>query len=200
MNYNFIEIGTSDFDTCLEKAKDTDVGLSVEPLKLYLDQLPDKPNVTKVNCAISLDGTKSKAPIYWIHPDDIKKYNMTWWLRGCNSIGTPHFHHNKKETNNHMDLIRCDEIDLIPISELFSQYNVEKINLLKLDTEGGDCMILQSMLSLLENRDKEFWPQKIFFEANRLTAEDVILETVGLYSDIGYKMVGRTHQNIKLEL
>ena len=48
-HFNFVEIGTSDFDTEIQKAGDSDVGLSVEPLKKYLDRLPNKPNCVKVN-------------------------------------------------------------------------------------------------------------------------------------------------------
>lgn len=200
MDYDFIEIGTSDFNTCIQTCKDSEVGLSIEPLKIYIDRLPNKPNVTKINCAISLDGVKGKSNIYWIHPDDIEKHNMTHWLKGCNSIGKPHFHHNERETKGHVDLVRCDEVDLVPISEIFSEYNVEKIKFLKLDTEGGDCAILQSMVPVLKARPIEHWPEQILFEANRLSLEDVVLETVGMYQDLGYKMVSRTHQDIKLEL
>ena len=37
--YDFIEVGTSNFNTELEKADDTSVGLSIEPVKFYLDDL-----------------------------------------------------------------------------------------------------------------------------------------------------------------
>ena len=200
MDYDFIEIGTSDFQTCIQSCKDHEVGLSIEPLKLYLDRLPNKPNVTKVNCAISLDGTNGTVPIYWVHPDDIAKHGMTHWLKGCNSIGKPHLQHNEAQTKGHMELVRCDDVDSISMSELFSRYDVDKIKFLKIDTEGGDCAILQSMIPALEKRDKELWPKRITFEANILTSENTILDTVGLYQNLGYKMVNRTRTDIALEL
>jgi hypothetical protein len=43
MRYDFIEIGTSDFETLLQES--SGVGLSIEPLKFYLDNLPNKDNV-----------------------------------------------------------------------------------------------------------------------------------------------------------
>ena len=49
MNYNFIEIGTSNFDTLAQRATDEHVGLSVEPVKEYLEELPKKKHITKVN-------------------------------------------------------------------------------------------------------------------------------------------------------
>ena len=52
IEYDFVEIGTSDFDTLIQASDGTLRGLSVEPIKFYLDNLPDKVLVTKVNCAI----------------------------------------------------------------------------------------------------------------------------------------------------
>ena len=73
MHYDFVEIGTSDFNTILQR-ENSGIGLSIEPLKVYLDRLPDKVGVTKVNCAISdFDGS---VDVYWIDPEDIKKYNL----------------------------------------------------------------------------------------------------------------------------
>ena len=87
MRYDFIEIGTSDFDTLLQESTD-ELGLSIEPLKIYLDNLPNKDNVIKVNCAISdKDGL---VDVYWIDPKDIEIYNLPGWLKGCNSIIEPH--------------------------------------------------------------------------------------------------------------
>ena len=43
MIYDFVEIGTSDFNTLLQSSKDQR-GLSIEPLKIYLDKLPNKKN------------------------------------------------------------------------------------------------------------------------------------------------------------
>ena len=47
VNYNFIEIGTSNFDTLIEKADDTTMGISVDAVKYYINQLPEKTNVKK---------------------------------------------------------------------------------------------------------------------------------------------------------
>jgi hypothetical protein len=35
MKYDFIEIGTSDFDTEIENCDDNKKGLSIEPVKIY---------------------------------------------------------------------------------------------------------------------------------------------------------------------
>ena len=38
-HYDFIEIGTSDFDTLIETSNNDTVGISIEPIKYYLDNL-----------------------------------------------------------------------------------------------------------------------------------------------------------------
>jgi hypothetical protein len=88
MHYDFIEIGTSDFRTLIQTCKDNETGLSIEPIKMYLDNLPDKPNVTKVNCAIS--NVNSTIEVFYVKPEDIIKFNLPNWVRGCNSINKPH--------------------------------------------------------------------------------------------------------------
>jgi hypothetical protein len=47
-NYDFLEIGTSAFHTLLQLVADHQKGISVEPLKDYLNFLPSPPNVHKV--------------------------------------------------------------------------------------------------------------------------------------------------------
>ena len=45
IDYDFIEIGTSDFQTLIEEASDEAIGLSVEPISYYLNKLPNPKNV-----------------------------------------------------------------------------------------------------------------------------------------------------------
>ena len=66
MKYDFVEIGTSDFDTLIESATDATVGLSIEPVKHYLDRLPDRPGVRKIWSAISADDVKSMLQVYYV--------------------------------------------------------------------------------------------------------------------------------------
>lgn len=59
--YDFIEIGTADFDTLIETADNTVRGLTIEPLNYYLKRLPCRKNIIKINAAISnYDNTELK--------------------------------------------------------------------------------------------------------------------------------------------
>ena len=46
---DFLEIGTADFDTEIEKSDNNTRGFSIEPLKIYLDKLPEKSLCKKFN-------------------------------------------------------------------------------------------------------------------------------------------------------
>jgi hypothetical protein len=87
-HYDFIEIGTSDFNTLIQKATDSTVGLSVEPLADYLNRLPSKKRVTKVNVAVS--DRSGHLDIFYV-PDAVRKqYALPSWMKGTNKVGAPH--------------------------------------------------------------------------------------------------------------
>jgi len=197
MKYDFIEIGTSDFDTFIQRANDNTIGISVEPIKYYLDRLPNPRGVKKLNCAVSLDGNHGREKVYYIPDNVIQENNLPPWIRGCNSMGDYHYQHKHRKLQH---LVTTEEVDTIPIGDLLDDNEVGEINVLKVDTEGGDCYILQSFLPVLKDRPKGHWPKFIEFESNILTAEAVIDETITLYKDIGYKMVRRGEENTLLAL
>ena len=51
--HDFVEICTSDFETLIENSSDETIGISVEPIKFYLDKLPNKKKCKKINIGIS---------------------------------------------------------------------------------------------------------------------------------------------------
>ena len=114
-HYDFIEIGTSDFDTLIEHAEDNTVGLSVEPIKHYLDNLPTKLKVKKINCAIAFDNIEKLCNVYYLSEEVIKQYRLKKWLRGCNSINDYHYQHKHFKVEH---LVTISEIQQIPISKL----------------------------------------------------------------------------------
>lgn len=87
---DFLEIGTSDFDTLIQVADDNTIGISVEPIKFYLDNLPSPKNVEKVNAAISITGSSEDIPLFFIPPHIINEKGLPKWVRGCNCLGKMH--------------------------------------------------------------------------------------------------------------
>jgi hypothetical protein len=89
--------------------------------------------------------------------------------------------------------VSIDSIKQISISTLLNQYNVRKVEHLKLDTEGGDCFILNNLVDYLKDKDKVFYPKKITFETNRLTKMSFIESTVDKFIKLGYKIESKNN-------
>ena len=86
MNLDFLEIGTCNFGTLIQKATNETKGISVEPLAYYLDQLPNKKNVIKLNYAVSFSNDESDIDIYFIPEHVIKENKLDPSIKSCNSI------------------------------------------------------------------------------------------------------------------
>lgn len=167
MKYEIIEIGTSDFR--IDSLDSNGQCMLIEPVKFYLDRIPNKLNITKVNAAISnVDGITD---IFYTNLDYITKHKLPNWLRGCNSILTKHptvVQYCKDHSINESDLIIKEQIKTIRLDTLFKMFDIEHIDYLKIDTEGHDCVILTSLFNI-KNRPTI---NKIKFESNVLTNEE----------------------------
>lgn len=195
MKLDFIEIGTSNFKTLIQDSTDNSVGISVEPIAYYLNQLPDKKNVIKENAAISFFNSTKDIEIFYIPENIILKNKLPKWLKGCNSIGNYHPIHEQLSLTCYVEK---QVVKQITIAMLLEKYNVESIDFLKIDTEGGDCYILNNLMKYLQNKSKLLYPKKITFETNRWTPEDIIEETISLYQDNGYFFKKRDKENTTL--
>ena len=191
IDYDFIEIGTSDFDTFIQKADDKTVGISVDAVKYYIDNLPDKRNVKKMNIGIS--DVNSTLNVYYIPPDLISHNNLPEWFRGCNSINNYHPLHIKYGVEH---LCKIDSVEVITIQQLFYSNNVRSVKFLKIDTEGHDCIILKSLFFYIKYLPDAFYPLKILFESNDNTKTEDVDEIVKIYTTLGYKLSKRDHDTL----
>lgn len=141
MHYDFVDIGTSNFDYST-----TGKVLLVEPIEHYLNSIPDLPNITKANFAIG----KYSMPveIYYIPENVIIEKSLPTYFRGCNSIGKPHnvVLHDLRDTLNVDSLIINETVEMISFPKLCELYKVTSIGTLKIDTEGYEYQIIQSVL------------------------------------------------------
>jgi len=188
MNLDFLEIGTADFDTIMENVGDN-VGISVEPLKHYLDNLPNKPNVLKINCAISdYDG---EIQVYHVKEDLIKKHNLSWAVRGMNSVGIPHPTVHKLLLDKQLEPNEIFTIDTVPVKTvktLLEENNVQSIGFLKIDTEGHDCIILNNYLDYCEHH-LHLLAEKIEFETNIHSKRSDVKNIIKRLEKMNYKLL-----------
>lgn len=180
---DFLEIGTSNFDTLIQEATDHTYGMSVEPIRYYLNSLPNKDNIEKVNVAIKGKNRDNTCFVYYVPENVIEENNLPSFLKGCNSINEYHLQHNLLNVQH---LVVKEEIRQLSIDNLLKEYNIRKINYLKIDTEGNDCYILLDLYEYLLTKDKEFYPNRILFESNDLTPRDVIINVIEKYKNLGY--------------
>lgn len=170
---DFIEIGTSNFETLIGNSTDTSTGLSVEGLKMYQDQLPDRPHVTKVNAAVSdPDPGQTTIDFFYIHPDDIAAHHLPPWLIGCNAAGEPQ-HEAAKILKNRgkEDLMRKDTVPVLSFGMLVEQYNVASIGYIKLDVEGHEPVIMKSIIEACD-KNPALWPRAIKYEHKHVKGYD----------------------------
>lgn len=192
MKYNFIEIGTSNFYTCIENADDTTYGISIEPILYYLNQLPEKPNVIKSSFAISKNNTTETLPIYYVPEDIIIENNLPIWLTGCNAVGDYHKQHIWMDIQH---LVKIDEVQAVPISYIFEYYNVDECDYLKLDTEGSDSDIILHLIEYLKTKPKTMYPKRLNFETNVLTPIEKVDKAINACVELGYKIEHYTYGN-----
>ncbi len=184
MHFDFIDIGTSDFDTSLQVALPNDKILLVEPISIYLNSLPNGENIYKENCAVGKDF--SKIEIYYVPEQTIKELNLPDWVKGSNSIGQYHpIVKNLLEVNNiSLDVVKKEKVNIVPISFLIDKYKIASITSLKIDTEGYDHFIVEQIYQLVE---KGMDIKVIKFEYNAaFNNTDILDELVIKFKNIGY--------------
>ena len=199
MDLDFIEIGTSDFDTLIQTSNNIMCGISIDPIQMYLDNLPNKDNVIKLNCAIS--DISGSATVFYIKPSDIVKYSLPNWVRGCNSINHPHptvVNLLKKQNIVYESVVSTKIIPVMTLCDVYQKYNVTSVKYLKIDTEGHDCNILDKFYEDILKYNLRL-PLKILFESNVLTSQHNVKNTIHKYKSIGYIVIQNAGDTI-LEL
>jgi len=181
---DFIEIGTSDFETLLQSADDSVNGFSIDPLQMYLDNLPNKPNVQK--CCLAITGKceeNATTDLFFIPREKIIEYNLQEWFAGCNTIGHYHPLHIQHNVTEHVSRLT------VPMMSLGSFYDLHQIRgckFLKIDTEGHDVVILDEFANYLKQKGSSYYPKKIQFESNEWTNPEKVSDIIFKYINLGY--------------
>lgn len=183
MHYDFIEIGTSDFNTEIEVADEWARGISVEPILEYLSKLPAKPLVHRLLAAISdSDGITY---IHHVSEADIERLELPWWVRGCSSIGKPH-PTVEKLLEGKTSCVKQSTVQVYGVNSLLSMFQVTSINMLKIDTEGHDCVILNAYIKEIDKGAAK--AKRIKFESNSLANQDEVTSIIDALKLRGYTL------------
>lgn len=169
-HFDFIEVGTSDFHTLIEKASDSTVGLSIEPLDYQLNNLPNKNNVIKLNAALSNKiGTVN---LYYIDDERIYENNLPFWVRGCNSLNKPHeFTKSRIGKDLYDEIVSIKKVPTVTWEKIINDYEIGSIDFLKIDTEGHEHIILEDYFEICE-KSPELYANNIIFEYNETSNKE----------------------------
>lgn len=191
IDYDFIEIGTSNFGTIIQKCDENAVGLSIDIIKYYLDCLPNKKNVKKLNIGIS--DSFGLVKTFHIPEKKIKKYKLLPGLKGCNTINKFHPYHIKYNVKH---LVEINKINIIPINTLLYSNKCNKIKILKMDTEGHDCIIMDALYKYLKYLPQIMYPKKIIFESNENAKPQHVINIINKYCKLGYILISSKYDTI----
>ena len=199
MRYDFIEIGTSDFDTLVEQDWPEDVhGICVEPMEIYLNNLIRRPNVVYVTTAISdKDG---EATMYYPDPDFFQKHKeINRDIRGWNTLHTAHPSLKEHVTDSGLSSITTNEmcarllprkiktirVQTVTWETFATTHDITGIGHLKIDAEGHDIVILRQYFAYCE-KHPECLADKIEFETMRNVWGDLIDEAIEHLNKLNY--------------
>ena len=149
MHLDYVDIGTSDFDIGSGTIEYNKTYLLVEPVEYYLNNIPNTSNVFKANYAIS--DAEGVIDVYYVEESNIQKYNLPYWVRGCNKVNTKHPTVVKllEDIGISEDIFTCKKVKCITFNTLRQIYNITYINKLKIDTEGHDHIVLKEVANCL---------------------------------------------------
>lgn len=187
MFLDFVEIGTSDFNTLIERADAGTKGLSIDPIQRYLDRLPSQPGCIKLAAAISDRDGETTA--YYVAPENIAAYGLPDWLRGCNAIGAPHPTVTALLAQHGLapeQVVVQQPIPCLRLQTVLENLGASGMYLLKTDTEGHDTVILNDFF---DHADRALWPHHLQFETNILSDQGAVHSLIARLITTGYDIV-----------
>lgn len=130
----FVEIGSCDFGTLNYLAHKGWQGMIVEPVEKYLNRLERLPGVHYVNRAVDINAASKTMYVY---KDSVCDNDRDF--SGMSSFGEYVIDANRS-------LVEPIQVHTSTYTDLMIEYNVQRIDFLKIDTEGHDWVILQTAI------------------------------------------------------
>ena len=143
---DYVDIGTSDFETSLDLWQPGQRILLVEPLQHYLCALDQHPGVFKMCAAIS--DYPGQCEMFHIPSQVIAQHGLPDWVRGCNRIQEPHPTVVQLLQSRGLaeSLIQQQSAVVLTFHQLCEIYNITQARRVKIDTEGHDHVIVKQVI------------------------------------------------------
>ncbi len=189
-NFFFIQIGANDgkrFDPIFQIVSSLKLkGIAVEPIKEYFDELLinyKNSNVIPVNKAIHEEN--KEISIFRVKTD----VDLPEWSKGIASLNSEHY---KKSNTDKKNIIE-EIVEAITFEKLFNDYEVTRVDLLQIDTEGYDYNLLKLFPF------DQFQPSIIHFEhglPNKIMSIEEISEVNTMLLGYGYRTIMKEYDCI----
>lgn len=191
MKYAYVDIGCADFCNSFYKINEFSFGIMVDPNLKMLAKLLSKPNILK--CPFAISNENKIATFYYLSDETVRKYRLPSWMRGCSTIDR--IHPTLLSNGITYEMVEKELVAVISWTKFLELYNIEQIQTLKIDIEGMDCILLESILETY-NR---IIIQRIEFEINSLTPSS-ISETINKFLNLGYEFGNISGEDFYLQL
>ncbi len=145
MHYHYVDIGTSNFDTSLDKRKKDEMILLVEPIFYYLQRLENVEGIIKAPFAVS--DISGMGKMFYIPEIDIVRLGLPQFLKGCNPLNKKH----ELAYSYGAHLMQALTDPIITVRQLLKIYSITTIGELKIDTEGHDHVILKQLIECMKD-------------------------------------------------
>jgi hypothetical protein len=203
VDWDFIEIGTSDYETLnMDSSRVTQRGLSVEPVTYYYKKLQKTRLHQTLQAAVIDDRQAKNLSVFYIDPDILREH-PEWpeWVRGVNKMSEVHHTAEGFLRSQNMDPGRCmrnESVRAMPMYDLLASHGACRIGFLKIDTEGMDCPLTLAYLRFLLEQGAECHADAIQIELNENTprrSQEVVLRYLTLF---GYTKAQLQQADVKL--
>jgi hypothetical protein len=175
MNYDFIEIGTSDFGKIEQSPGGW--GFAIDSVESIIENLPRLERVNKLCAAIGNRNGRTK--VYWVDSKDITDNNLPAWINGYNTIDNPHPRVLEELKERGLSYMMNESYcEVMTWKSLIKKCEIEKVDFLKLNTKTDDDLIIKSVLDY-----GAILPTRIQFE---LSESQDVMKTLQIF---GYKII-----------
>lgn len=189
---HYVEIGTADFDTLVQRHvwRPEIVGMSVEPIKAYLDRLPGHGGSNKTLLHAAVGEYDGFTDVYLVRPELVGGpylgaqslcrpeaarearlpggQCLPGWVRGTSSLGRwPEGVRQRLSEEQMRAAVAVTRVPLLKYSTLLTVYGIGSVDIVKIDAEGLDHVILKQVVDFAEQTG--VWPWQVQFEKNILS-------------------------------
>ncbi len=145
LHYDYIDIGTSDFDVADGLFITDKRYLLVEPMQEYLDRLPSGDHIVKECAACSdFDGFLD---LHYVPPAAVQDLGLPQWVKGCNKLNEKHpiLVDLLARRGQGLDIIEVRKVPTMRFASLLTKHGASSAGYIKIDTEGHDHIILEQI-------------------------------------------------------